>query len=93
MIHWIMCLASICIRFVINAGDSGIMEVEKGDKVLFEVKDKPLDSRIGKLTVGIVKFRQGQWIDLLCKGEGMDYRTTTDKITKKHENVFEAGVA
>ena len=62
------------------------MKIKKGDKVLFEVRDKPLD-----LQIGIVMSLQEHYpfVDLLCKGEGMDYRCLIDKIRKNYGNVFE----
>ncbi len=61
------------------------MKVKKGDKVLFEVCAKPLDNR-----VGIVKFVQEGYpcVDLLCEGNGMDYRTDMSHIKKIYGNVF-----
>ncbi len=61
------------------------MEVKKGDDIFFEICDKPL-----KMGGGIVKSVQKgcPFVDVLCKGEGMDYRTTVDKIKRIYGNVF-----
>ena len=61
------------------------MEVKKGDKVLFEICDKPLKNEIG-----IVKFAQEGYIfvDLLCEGKEMDCRIDIDQIKRIYGNVF-----
>ncbi len=63
------------------------MEVKKGDKVLFEICDKPL-----KNEVGVVKFVQDGYpfVDLLCEGDSMDYRADIDQIKRIYGNVFKA---
>lgn len=39
--------------------------------------------------IGIVKFQQNGLVDLLCKGENLDYRASVDNIIEVHGNVFD----
>ncbi len=64
------------------------MEVSKGDKVSFvPEKTSGEDARLAR--IGIVKFQNGPWVDLMCKGENFDYRTYIDNIIEIHGNVFD----
>ncbi len=65
------------------------MKVVKGDKVLFQLNKRPGEPR-GSDAIGIVKlFPRPGLVDLLCKGEWSDYRTSIDNIKEVFGNVFD----
>lgn len=65
------------------------MKVVKGDKVLFQLNKRPGEPRDPD-AIGIVKlFPRPGLVDLLCKEEWSDYRTSIDNIKEVFGNVFD----
>lgn len=65
------------------------MQVVKGDKVLFQQNKRPGEA-CEPDGIGIVKcFPRPAVVDLLCQGEGLDYRVSIDMIKEVYGNVFE----
>lgn len=61
------------------------MDVKKGDRVTFLMHTEVHDPGT---SIGIVKFRRGNWVELLCEGEHLDYTASIDNIKEIHGNVF-----